>query len=108
MDSPAASEASYSHSREGSQEAAGTARGSGSKFSSREKAVGEGWQVGNARPGEELLSNLGIWPPWHSGISLRLPVRLTLLLIFYPLPNRIRVYFKSQPLLQPFTRPDES
>ena len=62
-DSPAASETSDSHSREGSQEAAGTARGSGSKFSSREKAGGEGWQVGNARLGEELLSSPGIWLP---------------------------------------------
>ena len=63
MDHLAALEASDSHPREGFEEAAGTARGSWSKFSSSEKAVGEGWQVGDAGLGEELQSNPGIWLP---------------------------------------------
>lgn len=102
--------------REGSEEAAGTARGSGSKFSSSEKAVGEGWQVGNAGLGEELLSNPGIWlPPAFLGKSLHLPLWFTSSpLSFYPLSNRICVYLKPTPAVrlgpccQPSTRPDES
>lgn len=102
--------------REGSEEAAGTARGSWSKFSSSEKAVGEGWQVGNAGLGEELLSNPGIWlPSAFLGKSLHLPLWFTSFpLSFYPLSNRICVYLKSTPAVrlspccQPSTRPDES
>lgn len=61
-----------------------------------EKAVGEGWQVGNAGFGEELLSNLGVWlTRAFVGISLRVLLWFTSIFLFYPLSNGICVYLKS-------------